>query len=214
MRDFDSGERAQRLLLITWSLIGGMIGAFMGSLGAATGRFPIAVGVGGGLVIGATLVFVLASVVGGAAGKGMGSVLNPSGRSTRGSSELSLAESLVVRGRYGDAAAEYRRQAELAPADAEPRLRLARLYRDRLDDPELAVQWFRLARDAATDTALELLAVRELVDLFENRFASPGRALPELARYVELRSDAAGAEWAHREMARLRATIRQAGADE
>jgi tetratricopeptide (TPR) repeat protein len=143
----------------------------------------------------------------------MATVFNPSGRSTAGTSELSLAESLVARGRYADAAAEYRRQSEIAPTEAEPRLRLARLYRDRLDEPEMAVRWFRLARDAASDPALELLAVRELIELFEKRMALPGRALPELARYVELRADAAGAAWARSELARLRATVREPDPD-
>jgi hypothetical protein len=92
-------------------------------------------------------------------------------------------------------------------------LRLARLYRDRLGDPELAANWFRSARDTAIDPASELMALRELVDLFEKRLASPGRALPDLARYVELGTDATGAEWASRELARLRAAVREPGPD-
>jgi hypothetical protein len=87
------------------------------------------------------------------------------------------------------------------------------LYRDRLDDPELAARWFRFAREAAVDPAFELMALRELVDLFEKRLASPGRALPDLARYLELRPDAAGADWAGRELARLRAAVREPGPD-
>lgn len=208
LRDFHSGDRAEWIRVGVWSVVGGVIGAFMGFIAASTGRYSTSTLVAIGFVVGSLIVFTVVTTLGGAAGRVMASIFNPSGRSTRGKSELSLAESLVVRGRYGEAAAEYRRQAELAPADPEPRMRLARLYRDRLDDNGLAAQWFRLARDAATDPAIELMAIREIVELFEKKLGTPERALPDLARWLDVNAEAAGADWARRELTRLRASVR------
>src|SRR5690606_9395533 len=118
-------------------------------------------------------------------------------------------EALAVRGLYTEAIALYERYAAEEGAGAEPRLRIARLYRDRLDRPEDAVAWYRRARDAAADAGEEYVATLELVETLVKRLGAPRRALPELARLAERQAGTPGGEWAQRELKALRTSVWQ-----
>lgn len=204
MRDFDSADRAAKIAIAAWSLAGALIGALLGVFVSRVTSIPAPLAIIGCALAGAAGVYLFANVIGQTAGDLLASVYSPA-RSTRDvNARLSLAESLVARGRYPEAAAEYRRQAELAPADPEPCFRLGRLHRDHLDDPEAAVLWYRQARSVAAEPGQELLAVRELIELFTRRIGDPGRAIPELARFLDRHPDSPAYGWAKAELERLR----------
>lgn len=157
-----------------------------------------------GLMIGYGLIRV---VVGGA-GRAAGTLHNPSGRSTPHEREYSVAESLVVRGLLPEAVEAYEAAIAENPDDATPRIRLARLHRDELDDPEAAVPWFRRALDGPIRPGVASLVRREVVELYRNRLDQPRKAIPLLARWAEELVGTDDGTWAAGELAELKAAMR------
>lgn len=117
----------------------------------------------------------------------------------------SRAETLAIRGRYEEAAAAFEAACLACPSDPEPCLRLARLLRDRMSQPEKALEWLRRARDTdGIDRGRELIASREIIDLHLGALARPRSAMPELARVAERFRGSAAGEWAAAELTRLK----------
>jgi tetratricopeptide (TPR) repeat protein len=207
LHDFDSAESAFRFRAFTWSLTGLVLGALLGFYySLQTGADPLRAMVVGGLGLWAfayfgTLRFAERAGVWG------GSIYFSSGSRLPLRREYSLAESLAVRARYDEAAAEYERAAAEYADDPEPCLRLARLLRDSMQRPADAATWFRRGLERAEQGA-RLGIRRELVELHVHRLGTPEKALPELARIAEDQAGTPTGDWALRELRAIKASLR------
>jgi len=204
-RDRDAQETALGLGLALWAAIGGGLGGLLGLFLSAIRGYPLLPTMLGCAIAGAVIVWIIAERLATIAADAGAAIIIPSGRTTPARPEYSLADSFVARGRYEEAAAAYESAAAADPAAVEPCLRLGRLLRDRLDDPESAVTWLRRARDGTPDAGLSLLITRELHRLFTGTLGDPQRALPDLARLAERHADTRGGAWARSEIRRLKA---------
>lgn len=204
-RDIDSAKRALTLKALTHSLPGGVLGAIGGWYGGYVGRWDVVAGVVIGFLIGFLIVFVLGALATGGAGSLAGAILFPSGKSTPVRRGYSYPESLAARGHYEDAITAYQECCSDDPADPEPYLRIARLYRDHLARYDEALAWFKRARaESALSPRRELLVTREIVEVYADRIGDPRRGIPELARLVDRFPDDPVAAWAKEEIAKLR----------
>lgn len=204
LRDTDSGEQANRLLILTWSLVAGLVGGLAGLLVARSNGWATAPTMIAGFFSGALLAYFGVGFFSDLTADAASTIYAPGGGRTPGPLEYSHAESLVARARYDEALRVYQRHAAEHPEDPEPLLRIARLYRDRLEDNDHAARYLREARDTAEDRGIRLLATRELIELYTNRMGQPMRALPELARLAGEYPDQPTGAWAARELARLK----------
>lgn len=200
LKDVDSTARVRNLHMLAYSLPGGVAGA-LGSWFGGFGPLP-------GFVIGCSVVFVVTKTISESSGSAAGTIYHPSGRSTPVKHEYSYAESLVARGRYEEATVAYEVAVSEFPDDPEPYLRIARLYRDKLEEYEQAVFWFKRARnDSAISSGQELLATQEIIEVYRDKLRTPKRAIPELARLLDRFPDNQTAGWARTELARLKALV-------
>jgi tetratricopeptide (TPR) repeat protein len=214
LKDSDTGEVAQKFRALAYSSVGGAIGMML--LGAVGGRLGHpAAGALIGFVVGwlgtYLIVFGAAHRIASAAS----SIYMPTRSSTPPVRQYSLAQSFAVRGLFSEAAAEYERCAVAYPDDPEPALRLGRLYRDELQRYEDAVRWFKHAcaiRNLPAGT--EIMATRELIEIYTHRMKQPAAAAPHLARLAERHPGTTAAEWAARELALLRAEMHQGKSSE
>lgn len=206
-RDFDTGSRAQLVKIGTWSILGGVLGGLLGVFGSVQGVWGTRT-----IVLfaafGWSVSFVIplaASVLGGRAAR---TLYTPSGRSTPRRQGYSYAQSLAARGLHRESIAAFEAAIAESPGDATPYVRIARIHRDGLGEPEDAAHWLKRAiREADLSEASGTLVRRELVELYVSRMKEPARAAPILARMAEeLRGKPAGA-WAADELARVRAMI-------
>ena len=128
-----------------------------------------------------------------------------SGTSTPGPRQYSQGDALAVQGKLPAAIKEYEQNVADFPTDPEPRIRLARLYRDRLQQHEDAVHHFKqvLLLPKLPQTTHAAVA-RELVELLTVRMHSPNRALPILARLAAQQPDTATGKWAIAELMELK----------
>jgi tetratricopeptide (TPR) repeat protein len=207
LRDVDTGEVAQKLRTLIFSSIGGGIGLMLGSAAGTRLGAPLA-GAFIGFVVGwlgmYLIVFGTASRIGTAAS----GIYMSSGSSTPPVRQYSLAQSYAVRGQFEEAAAEYERCANEYPDDPEPALRLGRLYRDELQRHEDAVRWFKRACAIPNLPApTDIMATRELIEIYTHRMKQPAAAAPLLARLAGRHPQTPAAEWATRELALLRAEL-------
>lgn len=194
-----------------WSGVGGVIGMVVGVfVGRSAGWPPTPSAVLGGAV-GTAVFYAGLRWIGEVVGRTGVSIVAPSGRSTPAEPDYSFVDALANRGDYGSAAAELEGHADTRPHDPEPALRLARLLRDKLKQPEDAFRWLRRARDVAHDTALEALLTRELVELSVKHLNSPIQAMPDLARLAERHPNDQAGQWARHELAELKKTVGREG---
>lgn len=186
------------------SLMAGLLGLILGTALAVflkvTGKAPDWVVIlcpflGAAFVTGLTL--LVTHKAAGAAS----AFYNPSGRSTPHKREYSQAESLVARGLYLDAVTAFELAVVDDPTDPTPYLRVARIYRDHLDEMDDAARWFRRAlREADVPRGMAMLARKELVELYTHRMGAPEKALPELARMAHELAGTPEGEWAEAEL--------------
>lgn len=178
LRDVDSAQRARIVAIAIKSLPGGLIGAMgssFGGLGALSGFI-----VGWGVAFGAVFFFSEW------AGTAFQQIHAPSGSSTPHRTEYSRPRALALRGAFEEAVTAWEAAVGEFPADPTPYVELARLYRDHLKQPDLAVHWFKRARtDAHPDPRLDLLISEEVIELYSGRLGQPARAIPELARLAD-----------------------------
>ena len=208
LKDSDSSEVAYRLRAFTWSLTGLLIGALVGVFlvihGAPRWVIPVcALGVWALAYFGTLWFAERAARVG-------SSLYFSSGSSTPAVRQYSLADSMIVRGRYDDAAAELERAAAAYPHDPEPCLRLARLLRDSMNRHDDAVSWFRqgISRRGC-DASTEIAATRELIEIYTHRLKTPRRAMPDLARLATRHPDTPAGAWARRLISDLKQEMRE-----
>ena len=201
VKDVDSTARMRTLNMLAYSFPGGVAGA-LGSWFGGFGPLP-------GFIVGYLVVFLVTKTISESSGKAAGTIYHPSGRSTPVKHEYSYAESLAARGRYEEATVAYEAAVSEFPEDPEPYLRIARLYRDKLDSFEQAVFWFKRARnDSAISKGQELLATQEIVEIYRDKLNSPKRAIPELARILDRFPEHQSADWARGELERLKEQVR------
>jgi tetratricopeptide (TPR) repeat protein len=204
-RDVDLAARARMVRAFLGAVPGAVLGLIGGfrlmaySESALAPLYPVI-----GLLIGALFVFGFVMLVSGAGGKVGSALYNPSGKTTPHKAEYSQAQSLVVRGMYTEAVDAYELLVSEHPKDSEPYIQLARLYRDRLDDMEGAVRWFRRAlNESQIASGQEILVGREISEIYMHRMGQPERAAPFLARIAEKYPDTPDGQWAERELQEL-----------
>ena len=209
LRDVDTAEVTHKLRALIYAAFGGVVGMMLcGVVGARLGA-PAAgalIGFVGGW-LGTYLIIV--GVADGVASAASG-IYMAKGSSTPPVRQYSLAQSYAVRGQFDQAAAEYERSALAHPDDPEPALRLGRLYRDELQRYDDAVRWFKHAC-AVPDLlpSADIMATRELIEVYTHRMKQPAAAAPHLARLAARHPQTTAGEWAKRELAVLRAALHQ-----
>ena len=209
MRDIDSGAAAQRIQLAAWSLVVAAIGAAIGvRLAPAFGTTAVVAAVGGAL-LGSSLMYLIGWRFASAAADAVASIFAPSGSSTPALREYSLAESLVVRGQFEEAIRLYLEHGEKDVKDAEPYVRIARIYRDRLERPEDAATAFRESLTRAEQPGHEQAIARELAELLIHRMNDPRRSMPILARLAERYPASPTGSWARTELAEIKRQLQR-----
>ncbi len=196
-KSIDSAKRTELIRILVFSVAGGAIGALAGAL--------VGIGAVPGFLVGFLVVFGLTRLLVTGAGRVASTIHSPSGESTPPHREYSYPQSLAARGAFVEAIAAYQVCVAEDPDDPEPYLRIARLYRDELRQYDDAVAWFKRAR--ANAQGAELLATREIIDIYVHKLRTATKAIPELVR---LRAKVAGtpaAESAQRELEELRRTL-------
>lgn len=206
-RDVDAFERVTRFRVFGWSIVGAFLGLLLGLFLGVQGT------AGAGVIALTTFLGWAGSYFGPlfilrGAGRA-GSVLHsPSGSSTPRKKEYSLAQSYVARGMYDEAVAAYDRAISEDPKNPEPYLRVARLKRDSLDDPEGAATWFKRAlAESDIPAGVILLTRKELIEVYELRLNQPHRAAPLLARIAEESAGTPDGKWASQMLALIKSRI-------
>jgi hypothetical protein len=214
VRDHDSVDQVYRLKALGWSVVGAFLGALAGTLAAERGDGPSLLYVVGGAIVGAAFVGFGTLFLAERGGRIGASVYLSGGSSTPAVNEHSRADALAARGLYGAAVAELERCAADDPEDVDARLRLARLHRDRLDDPEVAAAWFRRAAAVPNiPVGLDPQGARELYELCTRRLNAPEAAAPHLARFADRHAGTPNGEWARRTLAAIKADMSDRGGD-
>ncbi len=212
LKDVDSSETAYKLraavmtfrLGILGSLLGAAVGSRMGG-----GAFVVMLLSVLGFFVGWGLSYLITMRVADAAGRTAASLYMPTGSSTPMDRQYSLAQSYVARGKFAEAAAEYERCSNLYPDDPEPCIRLARLYRDDLHRFDDAVLWFkRTTAVPGLPAGTDMMAMRELIEVYTHRLRTPAAALPHLARLSARHPGTTAGDWARRELAEMKAQMR------
>jgi tetratricopeptide (TPR) repeat protein len=158
-----------------------------------------------GALLGPFVIFGIVVGITSLSGRGASVLYMPSGFTTPRRKEFSRAKALEVRGELHEAIREYQEAIRAAPEDAEPYLRIARLCRDDLRDPDAAVQWFRRAQREARLSEGQVIRVhRELAEIFLYSIGQSRKAAPELARLAEAYPSTADGRWAALELAHLK----------
>ena len=202
VKDVDQYERALKWKAGTWSLAGGVLGALLSVLtGGNTLIYAL---------VGWAVAFAGPLVIANTAARAAGGLYNPSGHTTPPTRQYSHAESLVVRGMYREGISAFERAiAEGNEDDPTPFLRIARTYRDHLEEFEDAARWFKKAMGASgIPPGLLLLTRKELVELYRVKMGQPEKAAPLLARLAAESAGTADGEWAARELAEVKAAMR------
>jgi tetratricopeptide (TPR) repeat protein len=210
-KDHDTAEAMFKFKTMTWSFTGG--GALFGlGLGFSVGRkhpalmIPAAIA---GFLAGGFITYCLVRLITEGAGSGAASLYFPGGGTTPGNRQYSLAQSYAARGLYDRAATEYEKNANEYPDDAEPCMRLARLMRDELQRPEEAIRWFkRVTAVPDVPAGTEMMAMREMIEVYTHRLRNPLAAAPHMARLAARHPDTPAGEWAKRELAEMKARMR------
>lgn len=192
LKDRDELSRALRWRMLPFAIIaaGMMFGAGM-MTGASLGKCIITA------VVAFVIVMTVPLFISDRAGRLGGSLFMPGGSGTPAVREYSLADSLVARGRFDEAVEAYALLSGDHPTDPEPRVRAARLLRDRMMRYNDAAEWFKRALAIKTlDAATEVAILREVVELYTHKLKTPTRALPFLARLAEKHGTHPAAHWA------------------
>jgi len=210
LKDVDSVAVAQRIKALGYAGWLGILGMFVGLMIAYRTGASIVLCALLGLVIGTAIALFIGLVIAGRAGSAASTVYMPSGSSTPPVRQYSRAESLIARDRIDDAVAELQRGVAAFPDDAVPRLRLARLLRDRLQRHEDAAAVLKqVIAMRGIDAGVEISASRELIEIYTHRLREPARALPELARLADRHAGSPAAEWAKRELFEIKQAMRE-----
>ena len=194
-KNVDSAEQAFRLRAFSYALLIVFISTGASVLLGAPIFLGLLIGIGVGGITYAGALFIASR-----GGQVAASIYQPSGRSTPPVREYSLADSLVARGRIDEAAEAYQALSEDYPDDPEPRLRHARLLRDKTQRYEEAARIFKSALAIPNlKQEAELVILLELIELYTHKLRQPQRALPYLARIADKFGTTTTGDWARKE---------------
>ncbi len=124
-----------------------------------------------------------------------------------------VEETLIVRGRYAEAAERFRDRIRAEPADIEARLRLATLLEDYVRDFFGAEQLYLEVRRHRLDPRQETAVANGLIDLYRHA-GRPDRLKVELARFADRYRGTAAGEAAARELGEIKSGERGMGKGE
>ncbi len=205
LRELDSGERLLATRAILFPTAGGLV---LGTLVAFYLTETRGLGVGGaGAVI----------LLGGSAGAGQGLAgWLLIGRASRGfvgmvtaagnirpDPSFSLQESLIIRGRYAEAARAFEAHLAASPTDDHAQLALAELLAKHLGDPDSAERLYHEVALRRTSERTEWTALNGLIDLYRAT-GQRGRLMVELARFADRYRETAAGIAAKRELLALK----------
>ncbi len=212
LKDVDTSETAFKAKAFMWSGTGAVMAMFL-AMGLAIGsghQDDVVTWMIAGFFLGWAVSYIIGMSVATGAGSGAAAIYMPSGSTTPMDRQYSLAQSYVARGRFAEAAAEYERAAVAFPTDPEPCLRLARVYRDELHQLEDAVLWFkRTCAVPNVSPGTDMMASREMIEVYTHRMRQPSAALPYLARLAARHPGTSAGEWAKKELAAMKAEMRE-----
>src|SRR5687767_127420 len=195
LKDVDSADQAQRLHAAGWTAMGAVVPAMLGYLFLGITGFLV------GYVIGFLFIYFVALRIASGAGSAAASIYMSDGASTPKTRAYAIGDALAMQGKYEEAADEFERNAVVYPDDPEPRMRAARLCRDRMQQYERAAGWFKqILAMPDLDVGYEIQSSRELAEMYSHRLKQPERALPILARLAERHPDTTAGKWARAEM--------------
>ncbi len=158
-----------------------------------------------GFILGTALSYTYTRLMTHAAASIAETFSNPSGKSTPPKREYSLARAHQIRGELDKAIAAWELNQTEFPDDPEPYVELARLYRNELNDFEMAISWYRRARNESDiEPGRALLATQEIIEIYTHKLKKPRRAVPELALLLERWPETPGADVARAQLAELR----------
>ena len=182
-------------------------GGLLWAIGVSIGMLIVLVGAALGALVG-VLFWVLKVVAAPSANALLTFIGSQSGSSTLAPKGYSAIDTLVVQGRYKNAASAYRREIHSDPSDVEARSRLAQLLLDHLDDAAGAARLLAEARDLTRHEAQKIGSALRLVDLYRSRMKDRGKAIVELRRLVDTFSDSPHTDGARSELAQLPEEVR------
>ncbi len=182
LRDVDSAEVADRLRVFVWlgcaafTLLG--VVEFL-QFGSGPRFFLLlALNIPFLILVGSLLIWVVNR-----AASGWVHTVSGAGNIAPAAS-FSLQESLIIRGRYAEAAESFRAHIAANPVDNDARLALAKLCSAHLDDPAGAERLYQDVRRHQPTPRQESMASNQLIDL-HRATGEHGRLKSELARYAD-----------------------------
>jgi endonuclease III len=197
---------SRKLHAAVWSAIGAAVIGFLGYM--VQGPIGLVIGLVGGFI----LIWFVVTGMADSAGRAAGSVIMPSGATTPGPREYSQGAALAAAGKLPAAIREYEQNSAHWPLDPEPRVRLARLYRDQMRQYENAAYWFiQVLQIPQLAPATQGAITRELAELYMQVMNEPTRALPILARLAAEQPSTPAGSWARTELAELKHHLNQSG---
>jgi len=192
------------LVFVFWCPFGLGIASIMGFKG--TTRFLVALAFAVVLAIAGVLAILIAQSIGASV---LQTFVNPRG-SRSPAAITSRAESLVARGQYDEAAAEFAALRATYPHDVSLLRLEAEFHAGVGRNPHSAVQLFnQLRRVPDVPGAVERYATHRLLDLYLGVLADPGRAMVELRRMADRFPDTPDGQGALAELTRRRDHLAQ-----
>jgi len=140
----------------------------------------------------------------GASGTAASQIYAPSAAGTYVKSHSNI-DTLEARGDYRGAAGAWEAVAIAEPTNPWPLIRAGEIYLRTLNDPPMALERFRQAREASSITAEHHRYVsQKIIDLYIGPLGDEGRALVELRRLIETHPGTREAEGAREALAKLK----------
>jgi thioredoxin-like negative regulator of GroEL len=164
---------------VAFLVIGYLLSRLLGLTGLAGVVCTLATGVTAGLFVRRFPLAVAES-----AGRFLGALMQPSGRSTPYEPEFSAAQALAASGDVVGALRLYEREMADLPTNEQVRVYAAELYA-KSGDARRAEALLLEVRGMTSDRGRELYATQRVIDLRLGALGEPGRALPELRRLVD-----------------------------
>ena len=209
LRDVDAQDADVRFKAILASIPGAFLGAALGYMLVVKFGFGLWIVPVCMVAFGLTMTLSTLAIVYRAAKAGQ-VIYAPSGNSTPRKKEYSYAQSLDMRGEYEDAVSAYELViVEEDASDPTPYLRIARIYRDKLERYEDAARWLnRALRESTMHAGLATLTRKELVELYRTMLNVPHKAAPMLARIAEEAAGTQEGDWAAAELSFVKEQMR------
>ena len=119
------------------------------------------------------------------------------------------ARALIAHGEIEKGVLAFEAAVATYPEDPVPYTALARIHRDHLGQSDAALRWFRKARDLGKlSTGETKVVMREILELARKQLDNPLVVAPDLALHAHRFEGTDEAEWVRRELAELKAAIR------